>query len=210
MSDVNYYAGNPLNRLSYLRPSGAFLKSALASPKARFVIYHNLNPLCAPPTASGDIKLHSLVWTDVKEYIGDSATVFKFVDDKDASVEAGAVEEKTRSIDQAALVFLGVDERSAPESAKSLPLSKPTAESSLESHSPHGIPYWALDATKLDTLRAKMLGVQGAEFVDMRSQMSAIPGEEAAIAGEGRALLDWNNRNVVREPSRRVAALIEL
>jgi NAD+ diphosphatase len=93
---------------------------------------------------------------------------------------------------------LGVDERSAPESAKSLPLTKPDSSSTLASHSPHGIPYWALDVTTLTHLKEKVVeGNDKFEFVDMRASMSSIPGEEAALAAEGRALVDWNKRNIV-------------
>lgn len=99
---------------------------------------------------------------------------------------------------QPALVFLGVDERSAPDEAKSLPLTKPTETSTLESHSPYGIPYWAIDATRLDKLKKKAIaGGEGFEFTDMRAGMQTIPGEEAAIAAEGRALTDWATRNKV-------------
>jgi NAD+ diphosphatase len=59
-------------------------------------------------------------------------------------------------------VFLGVDERSAPSNAQSLPLSKPTESSTLTSHSPYGIPYFGLDVTNLDELRGKFAG-QGLE-----------------------------------------------
>lgn len=104
---------------------------------------------------------------------------------------------------QPPLVFLGVDERSAPESAKSLPLSKPDDNSSLASHSPYGVPYWALDCSSLESLKSKFLKTGDKfEFVDMRAGMASIPGEEAAIGAEGRALVDWNKRNVV---SRRLA-----
>lgn len=110
---------------------------------------------------------------------------------------------------QAALVFLGVDERSAPASAKSLPLSKPTDSSTLETHSPYGIPYWAFDISALPELKAKLLKANsGTDFVDLRSAMQSIPAEDASIGGEGRALLDWNKRNVVS--SRRPAIVLDL
>lgn len=99
---------------------------------------------------------------------------------------------------QPSLVFLGADERSAPEAHKSLPLSKPSDDSTLESHSPYGIPYWALDATDLSELKAFAVSSgEGFEWGDMRAGMQTIPEEDAAIGGEGRALLDWNRRNVV-------------
>lgn len=71
-----------LCRLSYLRSSPAFLSSSLSDPKARFVLFNGLNPLCAPPAADGSIKLHTVSWEDVKEYVGDAAEVFKHVDGK--------------------------------------------------------------------------------------------------------------------------------
>ena len=55
---------------------------------------------------------------------------------------------------QCSLVFLGVDERSAPESAKSLPLSKPDDNSTLETHSPYGVPYWAVDVSSFGDLKS--------------------------------------------------------
>lgn len=90
---------------------------------------------------------------------------------------------------------MGVDERSAPLSAQSLPLTKPDANSTLASHSPYGIPYWAIDVTSLTSLREKYEQPgSGFSFVDMRTGMQAIGQEEAAIGGEGRALIDWNTR----------------
>ncbi len=58
---------------------------------------------------------------------------------------------------QPALVFLGVDERSAPESAKSLPVSKPDENSTLETHSPHGDPYWAIDVSTFKHLKKRIM-----------------------------------------------------
>lgn len=96
-------------------------------------------------------------------------------------------------------MFLGVDERSAPASEKSLPLSKPTDDSTLESHSPHGVPHWAFDVSSIKDFKTKLLKKSDvAKFVDIRSEMQNISYEQAAIAGEGRALLDWNRRNLVR------------
>ncbi|KAL8278106.1 hypothetical protein RQP46_009566 [Phenoliferia psychrophenolica] len=206
---ANYYSGNPLNRLSYLRTSPAFLASSLSSPKSRFVLYNKLNPLVGPRALDGSLTLHTLEWDDVKSWVGeDAARVFHGADGKNEKAlgEVNAfytgdaskltAEEKVKHfIDQPALVFLGVDERSAPQSAKSLPLSKPTDDSTLESHSPYGVPYWALDVTTLHELREKWVKASRGEFTDMRAGMASISPEQAAVAGEGRALIDWNTRN---------------
>lgn len=82
-----YSAGNPLNRLSYLRSSAAFLASALESDKSRFVVYDSLNPLVAAPLADGTKKLLLLKWEDLKQYIvgedGSAQELFKGVDGKE-------------------------------------------------------------------------------------------------------------------------------
>ena len=44
---ANYFSGSPLNRLSFLRASPAFLQSAFAHPRARFRMLHPELPM--PP-----------------------------------------------------------------------------------------------------------------------------------------------------------------
>ncbi|GAA5828246.1 hypothetical protein JCM11251_002657 [Rhodosporidiobolus azoricus] len=216
----NYYAGNPLNRLSYLRSSPAFLASALRSPKSRFILLDSLAVLVEPETEQDPARhIATVGWTDVEAYIGDAEKVFKGVDGKkdDDFAELAVLgeggkqfgketvgqltheEKRQYFINQPAFVFLGVDERSAPASAQSLPLTKPDEHSTLETHSPHGIPYWAMDISRYKDLKAKVLAEerQGKkrEFGDLRAGSQTIPGDEAAIAAEARALVDWNTRN---------------
>ncbi|GAA6012636.1 hypothetical protein JCM11491_005463 [Sporobolomyces phaffii] len=207
----NYYAGNPLNRLSYLRSSPAFLASALRSPKAQFIVLDSLQPLCEKEHGATR-RFVRLEWNQVQQYIGDADHVFAAVDGKDdAQVAKLAVigqpgdktvgdlsHEDARSyfLNKPALVFLGVDERSAPESSKSLPLSKPTDTSTLETHSPHGVPYWAFDVSKLKEFKAQLLDEkEGREFVELRAGSQVIPNDEASIGAEARSLVDWNTRN---------------
>lgn len=117
--------------------------------------------------------LRTVSWSDVKSHIPMADSLFDLVDDKDEkaaaqggafwqpdgekggdkSAEASLAEKKRHYVRQPALVFLGVDERSAPEAEQSLPVSKPTDESTLETHSPYGVPLWALDVSELDHLR---------------------------------------------------------
>ncbi|GAA5981289.1 hypothetical protein JCM10908_004054 [Rhodotorula pacifica] len=249
----NYYAGNPLNRLSYLRSIPAFLASALESPKAKFVALDSLQPLCKNDK-DGVRKLHLLRWKDVQDLVGpDASQVFKGVDGKkDEDVpemailgrpqqmqfgketvgELSPAEKREYFLNQVrrmrlvvrvhgaemliqsdslfdralacplvnhekpALVFLGVDERSAPESAKSLPVSKPDDNSTLETHSPYGEPYWAIDVSTFKHLKKRiMLDHAGAKFMELRSGAQTMPNEEASIAAEARSLVDWNTRN---------------
>jgi len=75
-------AANPLNRLSYLRSAPNFLGSALSSPKAKFLLLDNLNPLFTKDTA-GAVSLASVGWTTVAPFLGDPAHRFHGVDGKD-------------------------------------------------------------------------------------------------------------------------------
>lgn len=208
----NYYAGNPLNRLSYLRSSPAFLASALRSPKAQFLVLDSLQPLC-DKERDATRRFVRLAWDRVQPYIGDADKVFVGVDGKnDQDVAQLAVlghpsqettvgdlsheDKRQYFLNKPALVFLGVDERSAPESSKSLPLSKPTETSTLESHSPHGVPLWALDVSRLSDLKKQLLEEEeGREFVELRAGSQVIPNDEASIGAEARSLIDWNTRN---------------
>ncbi|GAA5991743.1 hypothetical protein JCM5350_000592 [Sporobolomyces pararoseus] len=207
----NYYAGNPLNRLSYLRSSPAFLASALRSPKAEFLVLDNLQPLCEKEQEASR-RFVRLGWNQVEQYIGDAEKVFVGVDGKNEDVVADLAaighegnktvgelshdEKRAYFLNKPALVFLGVDERSAPESSKSLPLSKPTDTSTLESHSPHGVPLWALDISKLSDLKKELLAEkEGREFVELRAGSQVIPNDEASVGAEARSLIDWNTRN---------------
>ena len=42
---ANYFTGNPLNRLSFLRTDHDFLQAAFSHPSTSFLLMHNLNPL---------------------------------------------------------------------------------------------------------------------------------------------------------------------
>ncbi|GAA5830711.1 hypothetical protein JCM5353_004094 [Sporobolomyces roseus] len=209
----NYYAGNPLNRLSYLRSSPAFLTSALRSPKAQFLVLDSLQPLCEKEDKeSASRHFVRLQWNQVEMYIGDAEKVFAAVDGKNEEAvnkmavigeegdkavgDLSSEEKRSYFLNKPALVFLGVDERSAPESSKSLPLSKPTDSSTLESHSPHGTPYWALDISKLSDLKEQIMKEkEGREFMELRAGDKVIPNDEASIGAEARSLVDWNTRN---------------
>ncbi|KAK4052218.1 NADH pyrophosphatase [Microbotryomycetes sp. JL221] len=166
-------------------------------------------------------QLVTVSWQQVKHYIvPDNKTtkdVFDGVDGKDdkrlgvlsqhqvETMTTGGTnvnelndqQKRHHFVNQPALVFLGVDETSAPTEQRSLPVSKPTDDSTLESHSPFGIPYWAIDVTSLHELKQTILKQQKgqSEFQDMRTGMQSIPETDAAIGAQGRALIDWNRRN---------------
>lgn len=105
MQKANYYAGSPLNRLSYLRTSSSFLQSALTSPKAKFVLLADLNLLCATD-ATGASRLDLLGWEDVRGALKGSVEYLQWVDDASEKLEtdderdAAATESKQQNFDQ--------------------------------------------------------------------------------------------------------------
>ncbi|KAI9334999.1 NUDIX hydrolase domain-like protein [Zopfochytrium polystomum] len=56
-------------------------------------------------------------------------------------------------------------------------------------------PYWAVDATNLPALKTAVES-KGLSFADARPTAFFLPRREAAILAQGRAILDWNARNV--------------
>lgn len=58
---TNYYAGSPLNRLSFLREDNEFLSRAFSSPDAQFVALHDFSPLVHDPATIRPIRLEDFV-----------------------------------------------------------------------------------------------------------------------------------------------------
>lgn len=198
----NFYAGNALNRLSWLRPNSAFLNTALTSPSTRFIILQSLNPLvhgAATAAANGTARegdLATLRWNDVKAALGATTDEGIFGPKLNGLVKPDETSEKvwSRSTDgvlpsHLALVFLGVDERGQESS---LPGELATTGSSNKDdengHELKGTPYFALSLThrppaaapkeehdkcrELEVLEAE-LEKKGYEFVDTRALAQA-------------------------------------
>lgn len=220
----NFYAGNALNRLSWLRPNSAFLNTALTSPSTRFVVLQSLNPLvhgAATAAAHGtarDGDLATLSWADVKEALGATSDEGIFGPQLNGLVKPEDTSDKawSRSTDgvlpsHLALVFLGVDERGQQSS---LPGELATTNSSSDAHDLKGTPYFALSLThrppaaapqaehdkckSLEVLEAE-LEKKGYEFVDTRALAQAGSWEphDAAVVAQARSLLDWSERQHV-------------
>ncbi|KAK8173250.1 NUDIX hydrolase domain-like protein [Phyllosticta citrichinensis] len=182
---ANYFAGSPLNRVSFLRPDTAFLSQALKHESSRFVLYNNLNPL-----VKSSERLHYVGYNDIKSVVGDPYT----------RSEDELVKQYNSSIYQPQLVFLGIDE-------------KKKSEGLVYKERYSGQPYWAVDVTPRARITEaaeqliKRLEDTGVYFAQGRMQLSLVaeevptiydsrfPPPTAAIYAEGRHLLDWNARN---------------
>ena len=127
---ANYFTGNPLNRLGFLRGESAFLSSALKHPSTSFVLCRDLQPL----VQKGSTRLAYASYADVKNVVG--------ADPYAASEEdAIATYRSDRHVPQ--MIFLGIDEKN------------PTGFE--YEHGKKGVykgqPYFALDVTPRATVK---------------------------------------------------------
>lgn len=225
-STQNFYSGSNLNRLSWLRTDSDFLNSALSSPKTRFLLLENLNPLV-------DDKgyLETLSWDQVKDTILETAKLSGWKGDEKSQLfgpkgynlnsihsdekEAEKFNKNTQGLNSPylALVFLGIDETGLNVTSLPGELAGLNSDNQHDrkNETPAGTPYFALSLTykppnvnedvKLPTqeLLEKLKGDEKYDFVDTRTLASAgkWPSSQAALVSQARSLIDWNERNVV-------------
>ncbi|ODQ52618.1 hypothetical protein SAICODRAFT_57814 [Saitoella complicata NRRL Y-17804] len=170
---INYYAGSPLNRFSFLRTSHTFLSSSLLHPAARFLLLHSLNP----STNKESGELCYVTYDEIKHVLGGN----RFEKTDDERVEGWSEGQR-----EVTLVFVGCDERVKEDGNKE----------------DRGVPYWVVDVTpaqlpnpadaeKITTLLAEKYN---AEYRNIRLG-TALEKGEAAIVAQARSFVDWNARN---------------
>jgi len=191
----NYYSGASTNRLSWMRQSGTFLRSALSSPLARFILFHNLKPLVIDqPAGSVDgfpvsHKLSWLPWQEISTILSPSGS--PIIDPAEVVDPTGNIWTKQLSSHHAKsrqpflgqfpiVIFLGTDAAT----------KHPDVDKALQPD--HGSPFWAIDVTGIYERISEKL-VQHGRFLDMKK--SNLAPKEANLAGQARALIDWNSRN---------------
>ncbi|KAI9667086.1 MAG: NADH pyrophosphatase [Alyxoria varia] len=169
---ANYFAGSPLNRVSFLRSDHIFLSSALHHPTASFLLFNDLKPLVKDPT-----KLAFAKFQDVKPLVGGNPF---------AKPEEQIIEDYNSSTTIPQMVFLGLDER--------------IKDGLVHKDVYTGGPMWALDVTPKGSIKAEAqnlvetLESSGLNFQEGRMILS-LPAHEAAIYAQARSMLDWNARN---------------
>ncbi|KIW01572.1 uncharacterized protein PV09_07046 [Verruconis gallopava] len=168
---ANYFSGNPLNRVSFLRPDHAFLAAALKHSSTSFLLFNNLNPLIKDPSQLAFAK-----YDDVKPIIGDS--VYE-------GTEESYIKAYNSSKYVPQLVFLGLDDK---------------RDGLVYKEHYKGVPYFAVDITPQkhvkDAAEALIASLkeQGLSFSEGRMNLS-LNAQHAAIYAEARHVLDWNARN---------------
>jgi NAD+ diphosphatase len=178
-----------------MRQSGTFLGSALSSPQARYILFHDLKPLVIDqPSETVDgfpvsNKLSSLPWQEVALML--SPTGSAIVDPGEVVDPTGTMWPKQLAshsanarqpvLDQCLIIiFLGTDNST----------EHPDVDKSLQAG--HGSPVWAIDVTPIYERTSKTL-LQRGQFLDMKK--ANLAPKEANLAAQARALIDWNLRN---------------
>ena len=153
---ANYFAGSPLNRLSFLRTDHAFLTAAFAHPSTSFLLLESLKPLTSDPATLAYVKR-----TDVVPLTGD---------DPLRKPEADLIRDFNSDEPHPLIVFLGIDEGKREPGG-------------FAYRDYGGTPYFAVDVTPSGPLADAAKGIvdavqaRGLVFQAARMHVTLSPGE---------------------------------
>lgn len=213
----NFFAGSPLNRLSWLRPSHPFLNAIIVSPATRWLIFDSGRPLVVVNSSDPSKQnLAYLTTDDVKPLLGSEPFFGQGKDEGQLVIESNEVRHSPTEAARhrhARIVFLGLDEQSNSNALPSSDFVDPgTAIDNLE-----GTPYFCMDVAELeltpeqlkDALDGTSQGQKGQIFSwsEPRVLMTGLDRFPGAVFAEARSLVDWNLRNKVRLPQGYVGVL---
>lgn len=98
---ANYFSGNPLNRVGFLREDNKFLTQALKHPSTSFLPCNNLQPLVKTGYKTGD-HLQFVKFEDVKAIVGEDPYHLS---------EKEKIEQYNSETYIPQMIFLGIDEK---------------------------------------------------------------------------------------------------
>ncbi|KAF9460734.1 NUDIX hydrolase domain-like protein [Collybia nuda] len=186
----NFFAGSPLNRLSWLRTSHSFLNAIIISPTTRWLVFDSGRPLVV--ASSQDTSEQNLAYLTTDDDEGQ--LVIEPSDVSHSPTEA--VRHR-----YARIVFLGLEEQS---SANALP-SSDFVDPKAAINNLKGIPYFSLDVSDLDFSQERLQDIlngtlQGREghlfsWSEPRVLMTGLDRFPGAVFAQARSLVDWNLRN---------------
>jgi NAD+ diphosphatase len=182
----NYFAGNPLNRVSFLRLDHVFLDAALRHKSTQFLLFNKMGPL-----TESSKKIRFVQWADVEKVVdsGDGGPYQKSEEDE--------VKEYNSEKWTPVVVFLGLDRRTEKDAeAFAYKKYKGTPYFAVDLSEPPAFAEKAKATTVIDAAKALIEKLQSEklEFVGNRMNLS-LPPAEASIYAEARHVIDWNVRN---------------
>ncbi|KAH9932439.1 NUDIX hydrolase domain-like protein [Fomitopsis serialis] len=203
-SYVNFMGGSPLNRLSWLRTSHAFLNAVVLSPTTRWIVLKDGQPLLVQHSGAEKRSLARLSTADVRSLLGSEPFFAQGKLEGENAPDDVAILEAAR-FHGPTVVFLGLHEPQTGE-ADALPSSEFSAKSSDPAKvvaNIKGTPVFSLDVSKipqevLDDVFQKSEAVKSGaafSFSEPRVAMNGLDMFEAAIFAEARSMVDWNTRN---------------
>ncbi|KAI0088143.1 NUDIX hydrolase domain-like protein [Irpex rosettiformis] len=197
---TNFFAGSPLNRLSWLRQSPIFLNAIVSSPATRWIVFNDGKPLMATGT-SGPTTLARLSTNDVRPWLG-LEPIFSQGQHEGSVADPEVTSLQSSRLHGPPIIFLGLHEDE--NAMHALPSSEFSAKKDAQAmvSNVHGTPYFSLDVTELEegnvsevlNERAEAGSVK-LEFLDGRAAMGSLTQFDSAVFAEARSLVDWSARN---------------
>ncbi|KAI0759863.1 NUDIX hydrolase domain-like protein [Trametes elegans] len=204
-SPANFFAGSPLNRLSWLRTSQPFLNAIIHAPATRWLVFKEGQPLLRSQAGNAKHSLARLPTSDVQPLLGPEPYFSQGQHAGERASDDTPLLQAAR-LRGAPIVFLGLHETKA-RTTGALPSSEFSAKTSADAvlANIHGTPYFSLDVS--DVAQADVDRVlresaardaePGTElaFSEPRAVMNSFDPFEAALFSEARTMADWNARN---------------
>jgi NAD+ diphosphatase len=205
---MNFFSANPLNRLSWLRPSHTFLNAVIKSPETRWILFNAGDPLTIVDSQSKDYRLVYLATSDVLPLLGPAPFFGQGEREGNLKDHTASSPSESARLHGVPIVFLGLHEN---DSATATPLlSSDFNDPDSTTQNFKGTPYFALDVAELESaevdnvLKNSTAGVDaklGGMRLDWTNSIPSILGyldhSTAGIFAQARIMVDWNRRNKV-------------
>lgn len=192
-TSVNFLGGSPLNRLSWLRTSSAFINALIDSLSTRWIAFQDGKLLIA--SRANESRLALLTTAEVEPFLGSKPHFGQGYQEGEISAVDLPILEAAR-FRGAPTVFLGVSEPKANDYNPTIPpeeLARVLA----------GTPFFSIDVTEvsrteLDHLvQTSTAGSDGYKltFAEARTAIRNLSNFDAGVVAEARSMVDWNFRN---------------
>lgn len=192
-TSVNFLGGSPLNRLSWLRTSSAFINALIDLPSTRWIAFQDRKPLIA--SRANESRLALLTTAEVEPFLGSKPYFGQGSQDGEIPAVDLPILEAAR-FRGAPTVFLGVSEPKAND-------HNPTIPPEELARVLVGTPFFSIDITEvgqseLDHLVQTTTAVTDGyklTFAEARAAFRNLSDFDIGVVAEALSMVDWNFRN---------------